>query len=128
MGKRLVWNENGEAEVGSVAELDALLDELGQEGKAEPFIVELVGEDGGSLAMGVGSPVTVLNYVPASLDPPYQQSKGKAQGGRALTFSYRGEWSEVPPDSGVPVEDGRAALRQSLETGELPSNIRWQEV
>jgi immunity protein Imm1 of predicted polymorphic toxin system len=77
MAKRLIWGEDGEGVVRSVAELDAMVARLaGQQGKR----------------------------------------------------TYRGDWSEFPPESGLPVDDAHAALRQFFETEALPDNLTWREV
>lgn len=124
----LVWGESDEAVVTDADELDALLDRLTREAESgEPFIVELVAGDGASLSMGLGRPLSVLNYVPASLDPPYLQSLGQGDSEEPLVFRYRGEWSEFAPESAVPTERARAALQQFLNTESVPDSIDWEE-
>lgn len=125
---KLIWGEDGEAAVGSAEELDALLDRLtGEAESSEPFIVELVGDGGAALSMGIGRPLSVVNYVSASFDPPYFQSVGHAGNEDELVFLYRGEWSEFPPQSAVPTEHARDALRRFLETEMRPDSIAWGE-
>jgi hypothetical protein len=62
------------------------------------------------------------------LDPPCFQSAGHDGNEDELVFFYRGEWSEFPPESAVPTEEARAALRRFLETEALPDNITGQEI
>ena len=88
-------------------------------------MVELFLENGSSLAFGLGRHVTVLDYVPADLNPPYFQALGHASANEPLLFRFRGDTSEYPPEAAVPTDVGRAALRHFLVTGELTSELEW---
>jgi hypothetical protein len=124
----VIWGEGDEARVSSVAALDELLDELSRQAEGErPFIVELVADSGATVSIGLGRPLSVANFVPASLDPPYLQSSGGDSSAEELVFYYQGDYSEFPPESGIPIDQARQCLRQFLTNGELPSNIAWQE-
>jgi hypothetical protein len=126
---KLIWGEGEEAAVVDVDELDALLDRLTLEAEhGRPFIAELVADDGSTLSIGLGRPLTVVNYVPASLDPPYFQSMGRNGSDDALVFLYGGEWSEYPPRSAVPMEQARRAMRQFFKTQSLPDAVEWEEM
>lgn len=97
----LIWGESSQADVSSVAELNELLDELTHQAEHDqPRIVELVGDDGATVSIGLGQPLSVANYVPASLDPLYLQSFGGGGDENELIFYYRGEFSEFPPRAG----------------------------
>lgn len=125
---RLVWGTSGQAGVSSVEDLDRLLDRLTRDAKnTEPFIVELVADDGSTLSIGLGRELSVVNYVSASLDPPYLQSVGDGDNQEDLVFYYRSDWSEFALDSAVPAARAKAALRRFFETAELPDNIDWKE-
>lgn len=124
----VIWGESNEAHVLSVSALDRLLDELtGQAEQDKPFIVELVADNGATLSIGLGQPLSVMNFVPASLDPPYMQSANANAGADELAFYYKGDYSEFPPESGIPVDQAREGLRRFFVTGELPDNITWEE-
>jgi len=124
----VIWGEGEEARISSVAKLDELLDELSRQAESEkPFIVELVADNGATLSIGLGQPLSVANFVPASLDPPYMQSLGGDSSTDELVFYYQGDYSEFPPESAIPTQQARECLRQFLATGELPNNIAWQE-
>ena len=124
----VIWGEGDKARVSSVAELDHLLDELGRQAEQEkPFIVELVAESGATLSIGLGQPLSVVNFVPASLDPPYLQSAGGDSSADELAFCYQGDYSEFPPESAIPIAQARECLRLFLRTGELSNNIAWEE-
>jgi hypothetical protein len=128
---KLQWGEQGSSTIGSVEELDELLDRLTIEAEQrEPFIVELTAENGATLSAGLGRAESVVDYVPSSLDPPYFQSVGTkdSNSDETIMFRYQGDWSEFPRRSAVAVNEARNALRQFLRTGTLPSNLDWKEV
>lgn len=127
MAARLEWGADSERQIQTVEDLDRLLDELENDAKEDPFLVELIRAGGESLSFGLGGPQTVLDYVPADLDPPYLQSHGVPVSDDALAFRLRGELSEFPPDAGVPTEMGREVLRHFLRKGELSPTISWRE-
>ena len=127
---RLTWgNTAGETrKVESVPELDALLDELQTQAAAgQPLIAELSIPDRGTLAMGLGLGLTVLNHTPASLDPPYLHSVGPAKDGDDLVFYYYGHWTEFSHAYAISLDEGREAMRHFLRKGTLLSSVRWEE-
>jgi hypothetical protein len=127
---RLRWGKTaGETrKVESVPELDALLDELqAQAAAGRPLIVELSIPDRGTLAMGLGLGLTVLNHTPASLDPPYLHTVGPAEEGDDLVFYYDGHWTDFPHAYAISLNEGREAIRRFLREGRLSPHVRWEE-
>jgi immunity protein Imm1 of predicted polymorphic toxin system len=125
--RSLNWDQN-EVAVGSVQELDALLDRLTREAQAElPFVVSLAREDGSTLSIGLGREESVANYVSGSWDPPYYVSRGDPDRTGAVEFVYSGEMTEYPPWSAIPAEDAREAMRHFFTTGELSPKLEWAE-
>jgi Immunity protein Imm1 len=125
--RSLSWEQN-EVAVGSVQELDALLDRLTVEAEADlPFVVVLAREDGSTLSIGLGSAESVASYVSASWDPPYYISRGDEERTEPVRFIYSGEMTEFPPWSAIPTEQAREAMRHFFETGELSPRIDWAE-
>jgi Immunity protein Imm1 len=126
----LAWGPDGVAEVDSVDELDTLLARLTREAElTDPFVVELVAGEHGTLAMGVGRPETVLSHTPASGDPPYHASRGDPSAEGFIDFYFQGSYSEYPREQAVPVEVGREAMRRYFDRPDrLPDNVEWQEV
>jgi Immunity protein Imm1 len=126
--RALEWDHNVVA-VHSVEELDALLDRLTTEAKADlPFMVTLGLEDDSSLSIGLGRPETVLSYISPGVGPPHFMSRGEPRDDSPPKFLFSGEMTEYPPWSAVPTETAREALRDFFETGELPKRIAWEEI
>lgn len=126
--RSLNWEQN-EVAVGSVQELDALLDRLTVEAEEAdlPFVVALAREDGSTLSIGLGTEESVANYVSGSFDPPYYVSRGDPDRAEPVKFVFSGEMTEYPPWSAIPVEAARAAMRHFFETGELSPDVDWAE-
>ena len=126
MSGALEWGEGEERAIAGEDDLERALDDLEGRATAEPFLVELTVGEHGSLSLGLGRPLTVLDHVPADLDPPYRRSRGGGDG-ESLWFRVHGEASEFPPEAAVPIETGRRALVHFLRTGELSAEIDWIE-
>lgn len=124
----VIWKQDAGACVSSVADLDDLLDELSRQAQQDkPLIVEVVAPNGAILSIGLGRPLSVVAFVPSSLDPPYLHSVGGDSSADELAFYFQGAYSELPPESGIPISQARECVRLFFQTGELPQNIAWQE-
>jgi hypothetical protein len=136
---RLVW-EREEQWVRTTEELQAALERLASSAKKRPFIVELFGESGASISIGLGRDISVVNVASAGGNPPYWQSVRKenesryremslsGDDGEPIVFYYGGQWSEFPPTSGVPTVDALRAMQEFFRKEELPDHIQWLEV
>ena len=126
---RTVGWERNEVVVGSVQELDALLDRITAEAEAAdlPMIAVLGREDGSTLSIGLGRPYSMVNFVDGSHDPPYFISRGEEERSERVAFVFSGEMSEFPPWSAIAVEDAREAMRHFFTTGELSPKVDWVE-
>jgi Immunity protein Imm1 len=126
---RTVGWERNEVVVGSVQELDALLDRITAEAEAAdlPMLAVLGREDGSTLSIGLGSDESVLSYVSGSWDPPYYVSRGDPSRTEPVEFVYSGELTEFPPWSAISIEEAREAMRHFFTTGELSPKIEWVE-
>lgn len=126
----LSWEgSEGETVIHSVEQLDELLNYLTQEAKKDlPFTAVLAQKDGSALSIGLGRDESALNYVAASLDPPYFTSLGDKNRKEPIKFVFGGEMTELEPTSAIPTEDAREALRHFFKTAKLSSKIKWQEV
>ncbi len=126
---RLRW-ANSEMHVGTIDEMDALLDTLHDDAvRTEPMLVSVeLMPSGDSLSIGLGRDVSVLNYVAGTGDPPYFTSSGGPRGDATVHFFYMGEWSEYLLENAVPVGVARQAIRHFWATGKLDPNVAWEEV
>jgi hypothetical protein len=124
---RLAWGVDDARELASVEDLDRALEELELHAVHDPELVVLVRDDGASLSLGLGRPVTVLDYVPGNRGPPYFRSVSSQPARESLWLRFAGEPSEYPPDAAVPIAVGRRAFRHFLCTGELSRELSWAE-
>jgi hypothetical protein len=123
----LHWAQS-EVAIGSVQELDDLLDRLTVEAEHDrPFMVTLAREDGSTLSIGLGSDESVASYVAGSWDPPYYISRGDPGRAEPIAFHYSGEVTEFAPWSAIPVAKAREAMRHFFTTGELSAALEWAE-
>lgn len=85
----------------------------------------------------------MVNFSSGGGNPPYFQSASDERWARSyregdiregeddddpIVFYYGGQWSEFPATSGVPAAEARIAMRAFFAGGELPTNLRWNEV
>lgn len=128
MAPTLHWGQS-EVAVHSLQELDALVDRLDAEaGRDTPLMVTLAREDGSTLSIGLGRPESTASYVSADGDPPYYMSRGDLGRDDPIEFFSGGEMTEFAPESAIPAEAAREALRVFYETGELSPNLDWEEI
>jgi hypothetical protein len=117
----------GTVEVSTVDELGALVTKAQAEGR-EPSILELVIDSGAAMSIGLGREMTVLGFVPGSLDPPYYASLGDLAADGFIEFAYGGQFTEFPLSQAIPLEVGIDALLDFFVTGTLSQAVTWQEV
>lgn len=128
MTARLTWSEHDSVPVRSVKDLDREIDRLTSESaRSRPIMVDLELDSGDDLAMGIGQPLSVLNFINASKDPPYFTSVGDPFAEGLIVFYYYGDWSEFPMRNAVPVDLARRAMRHFLQYGELLDIVDWEE-
>ncbi len=85
-------------------------------------------DNGDSLSIGLGSDLSVLNYVRGDNNPPYYTSSGGSEEDRGISFLFGGELSQSPLRNTVPISTARAAMKRFCETGELSKDVIWEEV
>lgn len=125
----LKWSEQEECEVLDVAELRAMLADLGERFPGDKAIlVDLVTPAGDSLVIGVGREVSVLSFSKANGDSPCLSSVSSTeQADECIVFHYMGEWTPIPKRNTVPAAEAISAAEHFLETGDLPQNVYWEE-
>ncbi|GAA4005875.1 hypothetical protein GCM10022247_29450 [Allokutzneria multivorans] len=117
--------------VGTVEEIDALIDHVRAESPAiAPILMEvhLSGDPyTQGLDVGVNGDVGVLRYSGREwFEGVYSTGAGPADG-EPLQYFYMDTDTEFPPNSEIPLDDVRQAVREFLVTdGDRPANITWQ--
>ena len=122
------WAEKPEVAIGTVEELDRLLDQLQQENIPSPVLVTVeLPSSGDSLSIGLGRNESVLNFVSGSGNPPYWSSVGEHEEEEAVSFNFMGELSEIPLRHLIPLDLARQAVRDFVSTGKLSQKVKWEE-
>ena len=122
------WAEKPEVAIGTVEELDRLLDQLQQENIPSPVLVTVeLQSSGDSLSIGLGRKESVLNFVSGSGNPPYWSSVGEHEEDEAVGFNFMGELSEIPLRHLIPLDLARQAVRDFVRTGKLSQIVKWEE-
>lgn len=128
------WGRNKPRVVATVADLDALLDELDAESREQvlPYAVSLWtgphsdGDAGYALTLVVGTTTSPVQWTAPR--PPY--SRASWNGGRDdepyFPANYGGERSELEAWMPVSTADAREAARRFFASGgQCPDNLRW---
>ena len=112
-------------------EVDEVLDHVADEARRnrKPQDVQVTVESAGTLGIVVGADWSVLNHVPATLDPPYRVSVGDDQSNEPVAFYVAGDhYSETLRRNTIEPGAARAAMRHFVSTGELSPDVSWEEV
>lgn len=128
------WDVEEERDVGTVAELDALLDELDAASRARPLPYAVTiwtgpdddGRDGPSLTLVVGTDTSPVDWT--TPDPPYGRASwnGGTDDEPYFVANYGGQWSELDAWMPIPIADAREAARRFFTSGgQCPDNLTW---
>lgn len=96
----------------------------------EPFFLELVGENGYKLLLGVGSDIGCAQYRAIDGRPPYLMSVAneKDDDGEYAEFLIADTATPVPRRFCVPSAVLKQIAVDFLETGAPSLTVRWQEI
>ena len=123
------WREHDEgATIACPDDLTRLLDRIASESHPDLPPLVMIGNEGGSLTIGVGAPVSTLNHVPPSGDPPYMICLGDANAEGVIDFYYLGHHSQFLMRNTISNELARAAVLAYAESGGLPDSLTWEEI
>jgi len=118
--------------VKDVTQLDEVLQAASEEARARKMLGAILMEtdNGNVLTMVVGGEETVLAFDYGHRNPPYYASRGASDEVDPLmtcylTFQHH---TEFPRKYVIPLADGVKAVRQFLDSGDLPTCINWDEV
>lgn len=121
----LIWGINQRAEVGSVEELDALLDRLAEQASEHGVIVQAKHPSGTILAIGLGRAESVLTYF--DRQGTSFTSVGDRERDDYLAFEFGGDVSEMMGAKAIPIHEAREAVRLFFDDGEPPSLVEWEQ-
>lgn len=118
-----------ETTVADAETLGALLDQVEAEAERlnRPSLPTLYDNKGRSLAIGVGGGMSVVVWHDDN-DPDNGDllSLGNSPI-EEVSFYYGNQYSFFPGSALVTNEDARRAMKEFIQSGQRPSNIRWQE-
>ena len=92
-----------------------------------PVLLEIERGGSGVLTFGLGGPRGVLEFVPASLDPPYLVSVGEGTAPGYLTYRLNDEPTPIANRHLIPAAVVREAVLEFCRTGALSSQVVWEE-
>lgn len=129
---RIRWGSADERIVRTLEELQESLDSLQREYSLaqEPVLAEIEAPTGDSLAIGLGRDWSMLNFVPASHEPPYFTSVGgefTEELSSGQVFRFGDEWTEIPCRNLIPLSSARDAASTFFETNSRPPLVEWEE-
>jgi hypothetical protein len=124
------WGHEQREEIENLDQLDALLDRIAAEARTDGRAQDVqVSGDAGTLGVVVGSDRSVLNHVPADLNPPYMASVGGDVRDEPFVFYVAGDhYSEAAWSNTISPDAARDAVRHYAATGQLSPDVKWEEV
>ncbi len=122
------------ATVGSVGELDALLNRIDvlRRDEFRAGMAEVVSPNGDVLGIALGRAQSVLHWIPARSEPEAGLSSVGSDDVSDGTFrvelpeSSANAIVQFPSSARIPMEDAQAAVNEFFRTGALPTGIPWR--
>jgi hypothetical protein len=118
--------------VKDVTELDEVLRAASEEARVRGMLgaISIEADNGNVIVMVVGDEETVLGFDYGHQNPPCYASRGASSEDNPLmtcylTFQHH---TEFPRKYVIPFADGVKAVRQFVNSGDLPTCINWEEV
>ena len=114
--------------IDSENDLEAFLDNRRNE---KPHFVELVGDNGSVLLVGLGGALATVQYTGPTGEPPYLVAKGTARNGpEYLEFMMDGTPTSVPGHLSIPFHEMSVIAHAFFRSrGKKPSSsVQWVEV
>ena len=125
-----IYEDQDAVEVSSIAELDEVIDSAAKharsEGRANIIFVETA--NGNNLSVVVGADETVIGFTYGHQDPPYFVSLGTADSEEPIFTAYvsLNHHTEYPRSWVIPLDEGRQAIYEFVESADLPSCLKWE--
>lgn len=113
--------------VTSSTKLSELLDGLASR---DPFFLELIGDNGYKLLVGVGKLMGCVQYSPSNGAPPYlmavESPATESEGD--VDFWISSELTPVPKRFCLPFDRVKEIAAHFLETGDRSPKLSWEEI
>jgi hypothetical protein len=111
----------------SKIELDEALEKLGNR---EPFVFELVGENGYKLLVGFGKAIGCVQHSRTDGDTPYlvAVAPGAGEAGDYFEFLAGGTATPISKRYCMPLKQVRQIATYFVETGDRSPNVSWEEI
>ena len=120
------WNNRP---IKTEAELTAILADSHEK---RPFLLQLEGDNGFKLIIGVGGPVGCAQFSSVDGNTPYQMAVSKggqtADSSEAVEFLAGGTPTPIPIRRCVPFEALKRIVIQFFEKGDRSREVEWEEV
>ena len=127
-----VYDDEDPVEIHSIQELEATISaaDIHARDEGRPNIIFVEVGNGNSFSMVVGSDETVLGFNYGHNDPPYYASRGTADTDEPIftAFVALRHHTEFPRRYVIPAELGLAAVREFVESADLPNCVTWDAV
>ena len=111
------------------AKLGEIFDQLQHR---EPFILELEGDNGYRLTIGIGGPVSCIQHSSTNGEPPYMVAVMKDVQQRSepkdCVFLCGGQATEIRGNQCVPFSVLQSVASRFLETGTRSDDVNWIEI
>lgn len=121
------WH-TGSVAVACPKELADLFDRIAAQCDPNSPQLVIVENEGGALSIGIGGPVSTLNHVLPTSDPPYMVSLGDPDADGVVDFFYCGHHTQMHSRNTIQNELARAVALEYAESGKLSSRVIWEEV
>ena len=130
--KILITEDRPQVSVRTIRELETTIADAAEHSRSIdlPNIIHITAESGNILSLVVGEPETVLAFQYGHCNPPYFVSKGDSDADKPYftAFAALKHHTEFRRQNVLPTGDGLNAVREFVETGDLPACNSWEEV
>jgi len=127
-----ITEDRPQVSVRTIRELETTIADAAEHSRSInlPNIIHITAESGNVLSLVVGDPETVLAFQYAHSNPPYFVSKGGDDADKPYftAFGSLKHHTEFRRRNVIPTRDGLSAVREFVETGNLPACTIWEEV
>lgn len=100
--------------------------------RRDPFILQIEGENGFNLTVGIGEPVSCIQHGSNDGEPPYlfavMKSASQIANDTEYVFFCGGQETPIPSSRCVPFEVLQSVASHFLQTGSRSNDVAWIEI